>query len=185
MPPDALFSYFWWVMQFLLVACTQIQCLWLYCLSVNVDLCNCSIVFCCYYSLGIDISWKIFQFFFSFPFFLTIFGLTIAAIIALAFVTIHTFSMVIAFNGYAEGNTTDQYFVPVVHLVAGMVVKSAFAWCFCLLSQKFSLLRILFLIVLKNCQLSPETALVVFVWLNVLCHACSFWTIMCSVFCIF
>ncbi|KAK9205990.1 hypothetical protein WN943_016261 [Citrus x changshan-huyou] len=96
------------------------------------------------------------------PFFL------ISAIIALAFVTIHTFSMVIAFNGYAEGNTTDQYFVPVVHLVAGMVVKSAFARCFCLLSQKFSLLRILFLIVLKNCQLSPETALVVFVWLNVL-----------------
>lgn len=48
----------------------------------------------------------------------------IAAIIALAFVTIHTFSMVIAFNGYAEGNKVDCYFVPIVHVVAGMVVKS-------------------------------------------------------------
>ena len=48
----------------------------------------------------------------------------IAAIIALAFVTIHTFSMVIAFNGYSEGNKVDQYFVPIVHVVAGMVVKS-------------------------------------------------------------
>lgn len=51
------------------------------------------------------------------------FVLLIAAIIALAFVTIHTCSMVIAFNGYAEGNKVDQYFVPAVHLVAGMVVK--------------------------------------------------------------
>ncbi|KAK7257869.1 hypothetical protein RIF29_32161 [Crotalaria pallida] len=49
------------------------------------------------------------------PFFL------LSAIIALAFVTIHTFSMVIAFNGYAEGNKVDQYFVPTVHIVAGMV----------------------------------------------------------------
>uniref|UniRef100_A0A7N0TUQ6 Gamma-secretase subunit APH1-like n=1 Tax=Kalanchoe fedtschenkoi TaxID=63787 RepID=A0A7N0TUQ6_KALFE len=48
------------------------------------------------------------------PFFL------ISAIIALAFVTIHTFSMVIAFNGYAEGAKLDQYIVPIVHLVAGM-----------------------------------------------------------------
>ncbi|CAN6580420.1 unnamed protein product [Malus baccata var. baccata] len=51
------------------------------------------------------------------PFFL------LSALIALAFVTIHTFSMVIAFNGYAEGNKVDQIFVPVVHLVAGMVVN--------------------------------------------------------------
>ncbi|XP_061371714.1 gamma-secretase subunit APH1-like, partial [Gastrolobium bilobum] len=36
-------------------------------------------------------------------------------------ITIHTFSMVIAFNGYAEGNKVDQYFVPIVHVVAGMV----------------------------------------------------------------
>ncbi|KAL8139639.1 hypothetical protein V2J09_005660 [Rumex salicifolius] len=49
------------------------------------------------------------------PFFL------ISAILALAFVTIHTFSMVIAFNGYAEENKTDQYFVPIVHMVAGML----------------------------------------------------------------
>lgn len=50
-------------------------------------------------------------------------GLGFAAMIALSFVTIHTFSMVIAFNGYAEGNKVDQVFVPVVHLVAGLVVK--------------------------------------------------------------
>jgi len=49
------------------------------------------------------------------PFFL------VSAIIALAFVTIHTFSMVIAFNGYAEKNRLDQLFVPIVHLVAGMM----------------------------------------------------------------
>lgn len=48
------------------------------------------------------------------PFFL------ISAIIALAFVTIHTFSMVIAFNGYAEGTKVDQYFVPIIHMVAGL-----------------------------------------------------------------
>ncbi|XP_052733985.1 gamma-secretase subunit APH1-like isoform X1 [Vigna angularis] len=49
------------------------------------------------------------------PFFL------LYATIALAFVTIHTFSMVIAFNGYTEGNKVDTYFVPIVHIVAGMV----------------------------------------------------------------
>ncbi|XP_022875117.1 gamma-secretase subunit APH1-like [Olea europaea var. sylvestris] len=45
----------------------------------------------------------------------------VSAVIALAFVTIHTLSMVIAFNGYAEGNKVDQYFVPAVHLVAAML----------------------------------------------------------------
>ncbi|GAB2283879.1 hypothetical protein Dimus_018364 [Dionaea muscipula] len=47
------------------------------------------------------------------PFFL------VSAILALAFVTIHTFSMVIAFNGYAEANKVDQFFVPGIHLLAG------------------------------------------------------------------
>ncbi|KAM7253038.1 hypothetical protein ACFE04_008748 [Oxalis oulophora] len=55
------------------------------------------------------------------PFFL------VSAIIALAFVTIHTFSMVIAFNGYAEGNKVDQLFVPIVHLVAAMMTLINFA----------------------------------------------------------
>ncbi|KAL5539423.1 hypothetical protein UlMin_020218 [Ulmus minor] len=55
------------------------------------------------------------------PFFL------VSAIIALAFVTIHTFSMVIAFNGYAEGKKVDQFFVPVVHLVAAMMTLVNFA----------------------------------------------------------
>ncbi|XP_042515157.1 gamma-secretase subunit APH1-like isoform X1 [Macadamia integrifolia] len=49
------------------------------------------------------------------PFFL------VSALISLGFGTIHTFSMVIAFNGYAEGNKTDQIFVPVIHLIAGIV----------------------------------------------------------------
>ncbi|KAI4370403.1 hypothetical protein MLD38_018758 [Melastoma candidum] len=55
------------------------------------------------------------------PFFL------ISAMIALAFVTIHTFSMVIAFNGYAEGKRTDQVFVPAVHLVASLLTLVNFA----------------------------------------------------------
>lgn len=62
--------------------------------------------------------------------FVEAFGLMItvlpnAAIIALAFVTIHTFSMVIAFNGYAEKKRVDQLFVPIVHLVAGMLVGTS------------------------------------------------------------
>ncbi|XVF29268.1 hypothetical protein REPUB_Repub15cG0106300 [Reevesia pubescens] len=55
------------------------------------------------------------------PFFL------VSAVIALAFVTVHTFSMVIAFNGYAEGNKVDQLFVPSVHLTAGMMTLINFA----------------------------------------------------------
>lgn len=47
----------------------------------------------------------------------------VTAIIALAFVTIHTFSMVIAFEGYAKGNKVDQAIVPMVHLAAGMLVR--------------------------------------------------------------
>lgn len=49
------------------------------------------------------------------PFFL------VSAMIALAFVIIHTFSMVIAFSGFSEQNKVDQWFVPIVHLVAGML----------------------------------------------------------------
>ncbi|KAH0932500.1 hypothetical protein HID58_009617 [Brassica napus] len=49
------------------------------------------------------------------------------AIIALAFVTIHTFSMVIAFEGYAKGNKVDQVIVPVIHLSAGMLTLVNFA----------------------------------------------------------
>ncbi|KAK4566775.1 hypothetical protein RGQ29_002862 [Quercus rubra] len=62
------------------------------------------------------------------PFFL------VSAIIALAFVTIHTFSMVIAFNGYAEGNKVDQLFVPLVHLAAGLVTLVNFASGGCIVS---------------------------------------------------
>ncbi|XP_047269960.1 gamma-secretase subunit APH1-like isoform X2 [Capsicum annuum] len=53
------------------------------------------------------------------------------AIIALAFATIHTFSMVIAFSGYEEGNKVDQCFAPVVHFIAGMLtlINLAFGGC--------------------------------------------------------
>ncbi|KAH0453550.1 hypothetical protein IEQ34_017874 [Dendrobium chrysotoxum] len=49
------------------------------------------------------------------PFFL------ISAVISLAFLLIHTFSMVIAFNGYAESRKSDQFFVPVIHMVAAIM----------------------------------------------------------------
>ncbi|KAI0496271.1 hypothetical protein KFK09_022585 [Dendrobium nobile] len=49
------------------------------------------------------------------PFFL------ISAIISLAFLLIHTFAMVIAFNGYAESRKSDQFFVPVIHMVAAIM----------------------------------------------------------------
>ncbi|XP_008799967.1 gamma-secretase subunit APH1-like [Phoenix dactylifera] len=49
------------------------------------------------------------------PFFL------ISAIMSLGFVVIHTFSMVIAFNGYAEGRKSDQAIVPVVHSIAAIM----------------------------------------------------------------
>lgn len=46
------------------------------------------------------------------PFFL------VSAIISLGFVMIHTFSMVIAFNGYSEGRKTDQVLIPFLHGIA-------------------------------------------------------------------
>ncbi|KAL6889054.1 hypothetical protein ACP4OV_010080 [Aristida adscensionis] len=49
------------------------------------------------------------------PFFLA------SAIIALGFLVIHTFSMIIAFNAYDERKKSDQIFVPVIHLTAGVM----------------------------------------------------------------
>lgn len=49
------------------------------------------------------------------PFFL------VSAIISLGFLLIHTFSMIIAFNGYGERKKSDQIFVPVVHLIAAVM----------------------------------------------------------------
>ncbi|BAF08441.1 gamma-secretase subunit APH1-like [Oryza sativa Japonica Group] len=49
------------------------------------------------------------------PFFL------VSAIISLGFLVIHTFSMIIAFNGYDERKRSDQVFVPVVHLIASVM----------------------------------------------------------------
>ncbi|XP_039132977.1 gamma-secretase subunit APH1-like [Dioscorea cayenensis subsp. rotundata] len=51
----------------------------------------------------------------SMPFFL------VSAIMSLGFTIIHTFCMVIAFEGYAGGTKTDQVFVPIIHLIAAML----------------------------------------------------------------
>lgn len=77
------------------------------------------------------------------PFFL------VSAIITLAFVTIHTFSMVIAFSGYAEGNKVDQLFVPVVHIIAGMVTLVNFASGGCIIS--IPLLYFIAILTLVHC----------------------------------
>lgn len=47
----------------------------------------------------------------------------VAAIISLGFVMIHTFSMVIAFNGYSEGRKTDQVLIPILHGIAATTVS--------------------------------------------------------------
>ncbi|ONK77265.1 uncharacterized protein A4U43_C02F4770 [Asparagus officinalis] len=44
----------------------------------------------------------------------------VSAIISLGFVMIHTFSMVIAFNGYAEGRKADQFIIPVIHTISAI-----------------------------------------------------------------
>ncbi|RLM79560.1 gamma-secretase subunit APH1-like [Panicum miliaceum] len=43
------------------------------------------------------------------------------ALIALGFLVIHTFSMIIAFNAYDERKKSDQIFVPVVHMTAAVM----------------------------------------------------------------
>ncbi|XVE81160.1 hypothetical protein DITRI_Ditri15bG0040200 [Diplodiscus trichospermus] len=77
------------------------------------------------------------------PFFL------VSATIALAFVTVHTFSMVIAFNGYAEGNKVDQVFVPSVHLAAGMMTLINFANGGCVIG--IPLLFMMVILTLMHC----------------------------------
>ncbi|RLN08911.1 gamma-secretase subunit APH1-like [Panicum miliaceum] len=44
-----------------------------------------------------------------------------SSLIALGFLVIHTFSMIVAFNAYDERNKSDQIFVPVVHLTAAVM----------------------------------------------------------------
>ncbi|KAK4489976.1 hypothetical protein RD792_000630 [Penstemon davidsonii] len=73
----------------------------------------------------------------------------VSAIIALAFVTIHTFSMVIAFSGYREGNKVDQYFVPIVHLAAGMLTLINLASGGCIVG--IPLLYVLAVLTLGHC----------------------------------
>ncbi|KAJ7297440.1 hypothetical protein O6H91_Y057400 [Diphasiastrum complanatum] len=45
----------------------------------------------------------------------------IVALTSLGFLIIHTSGMVIAFNGYMDGNKGTQLFVPVIHLVASFL----------------------------------------------------------------
>jgi hypothetical protein len=47
-----------------------------------------------------------------------------SALIALGFLVIHTFSMIIAFNAYDERKKSDQIFVPVVHMTAAVMVRT-------------------------------------------------------------
>lgn len=47
-----------------------------------------------------------------------------SALIALGFLVIHTFSMIIAFNAYDEKKKCDQIVVPVVHLAAAVMVRN-------------------------------------------------------------
>lgn len=47
------------------------------------------------------------------------------ALTTLGFFLLHTFSMIIAFNGYTKLNRTQQLFVPVMHLGASLLVRSA------------------------------------------------------------
>lgn len=51
-----------------------------------------------------------------------------AAIMSLGFLLIHTCSMVVAFNGFAEGKKTDKLFAPMVHLIAAMTVSIYFSF---------------------------------------------------------
>ncbi|XP_073046322.1 gamma-secretase subunit APH1-like isoform X1 [Primulina eburnea] len=77
------------------------------------------------------------------PFFL------VSATIALAFVTIHTFSMVIAFSGYSEGNRMDQCIVPAVHVASGMLTLINLASGGCIIG--IPLLYVMAILTLVHC----------------------------------
>lgn len=79
------------------------------------------------------------------------------ALTTLGFFLLHTFSMIIAFNGYTKLNRTQQLFVPVMHLGASLLVRSA----------SCSSILIQYLIVLKS--------LVFFRWVLI----CSKWDFHC------
>ncbi|KAK1289876.1 Gamma-secretase subunit APH1-like [Acorus calamus] len=77
------------------------------------------------------------------PFFL------VSAIISLSFLLIHTFSMVIAFNGYAEGRKMDQVFVPAVHFIAAAMTLINIAPGGCVVG--ISLLSLTTIVTLQYC----------------------------------
>ena len=49
--------------------------------------------------------------------------LILSALISLAFLVIHTFSMIIAFNGYEDGKKNLQLFPPALHFTASFLVS--------------------------------------------------------------
>ncbi|GJN19544.1 hypothetical protein PR202_gb06831 [Eleusine coracana subsp. coracana] len=71
------------------------------------------------------------------------------AIIALGFLVIHTFSMIIAFNGYGEKKKSDQIFVPVVHLAAAVMTLINLAPGGCLIGMP--LLLVMAALTLQYC----------------------------------
>lgn len=77
------------------------------------------------------------------PFFLT------SALIALGFLVIHTFSMIIAFNAYDEGKKSDQVFVPVIHLAAAAMTLVNLAPGGCLIGTP--LLLVMAALTLQHC----------------------------------
>ncbi|AQK69902.1 Gamma-secretase subunit APH1-like [Zea mays] len=79
------------------------------------------------------------------PFFLT----SGKSLIALGFLVIHTFSMIIAFNAYDEGKKSDQVFVPVIHLAAAAMTLVNLAPGGCLIGTP--LLLVMAALTLQHC----------------------------------
>ncbi|OEL17776.1 hypothetical protein BAE44_0021206, partial [Dichanthelium oligosanthes] len=71
------------------------------------------------------------------------------ALIALGFLVIHTFSMIIAFNAYDERKKSDQIFVPVVHLTAAVMTLVNLAPGGCLIGTP--LLLVMAALTLQHC----------------------------------
>ncbi|KMZ58855.1 Gamma-secretase subunit APH1-like [Zostera marina] len=73
----------------------------------------------------------------------------VSAIMSLGFLLIHTCSMVVAFNGFAEGKKTDRLFAPMVHLVAAMTTLVNLAQGGCIVG--IPLLCVVTIFALQHC----------------------------------
>ncbi|KAJ8458157.1 hypothetical protein OPV22_031083 [Ensete ventricosum] len=73
----------------------------------------------------------------------------VSAIISLGFMIIHTFSMVIAFNAYAEGNKLNQITIPIIHILAAVMTLINLAPGGCAIGVP--LLYIIGVVVLRHC----------------------------------